>query len=290
MHTLEEKAQIAEDQAKSKFMKEKQKIQFKEQQLTFQERLAESQARTDTKGHKRIPKAKGNINYSGDKNNFEKYETECLVPTFANKMYISKATKNLAASMHEGFTNCNNDREWRHFTWDSFANILGGQTFLDTYESIPLDNKGLSKIQSYTSMDKVTDDFQSHQSSSDDLQNRICKLLRFQSASNVDIVVFDSKPLSYHFEDIKSPWVRLSKTCIQLPVNARYDTAMNLLRNDLGFGDSYKILQAFCKKIISLPTIKPGDAAGYRKFFKFLIKCKSIAASQYQKEMSKITM
>ena len=115
MCALERKIHLAELLQKVKFMRQEQKVKFKAQQITIQETLAETEARTKgfavKKGDpERILKEKGIINYSGDKSTFEKYENESLVPTFANKMYTSKPEENLRATMHEKASNCNKNR------------------------------------------------------------------------------------------------------------------------------------------------------------------------------------
>lgn len=45
-------------------------------------------------------KRKYNINYSGDKSTFEKYETKSPGSTSSNKIYISKSAENSEALMH----------------------------------------------------------------------------------------------------------------------------------------------------------------------------------------------
>ena len=49
---------------------------------------------------------------------------------------------------------------------------------------------------------------------------------------------------------------------------------MKILNNK--YGDSRKILSASRKEIKEWPAVKEGDAAGFRRFFNFLVKCKSL--------------
>ena len=43
------------------------------------------------------------------------------------------------------------------------------------------------------------------------------------------------------------------------------------------YGNPHKILTAYRQEIKKWPLLKPSDAAAYRKFFNFLIKCESLA-------------
>ena len=66
----------------------------------------------------------------------------------------------------------------------------------------------------------------------------------------------------------------LVKNCIYLPSEEGYRKAMRVLHNR--YGDPHKILAAYKKEIKEWPAVKAGNAAGFRRFFSFLVKCKSL--------------
>ena len=49
---------------------------------------------------------------------------------------------------------------------------------------------------------------------------------------------------------------------------------MRILHNR--YGDPHKILAVYRKEIKEWSAVKAGDAAGFRRFFNFLVKCKSL--------------
>ena len=46
------------------------------------------------------------------------------------------------------------------------------------------------------------------------------------------------------------------------------------------YGDPHKVLVAYRKEIKDWPVVKAGDANGFRRFFKFLIKCRSLISNR----------
>ena len=66
----------------------------------------------------------------------------------------------------------------------------------------------------------------------------------------------------------------LVKNCIYLPSEEGYRKAMRVLHNR--YGDPHKILAAYKKEIKEWPAVKAGNAAGFRRFFNFLVKYKSL--------------
>ena len=66
----------------------------------------------------------------------------------------------------------------------------------------------------------------------------------------------------------------LIKHCIEQPTNKGYENAVNLLHRRSG--DQHTILAAYKKEVKEWPQIKVGDAAEFRKFYSFLLKCQSI--------------
>eukprot|EP00794_Sanderia_malayensis_P002301 gene2301-2650_t len=128
-----------------------------------------------------------------------------------------------------------------------------------------------------------------------------CRLLRQQAAPVVDMESFDGNPMDYHFFmatfrevveknviDARGRLTRLIKYtsgeareliqhCIHLPQTVGYETARDLLQRR--YGSPYTVMSAYRKEIKMWPTIKAGDAVGFRRFHIFLIKCQSISPS-----------
>ena len=67
----------------------------------------------------------------------------------------------------------------------------------------------------------------------------------------------------------------LVKKCVYLPAEKGYREAMRILHNSCG--DPHKILAAYRKEIKKWSAVKADDAAGFRRFFNFLVKCKIFA-------------
>ena len=126
----------------------------------------------------------------------------------------------------------------------------------------------------------------------------LCQLLKQQSAPDVDIEVFDGNLLNFKYftsifkevveSKIEDPRGRLTrlirytsgeakelvKNCIYLPPGQGYQNAMEMLQ--ARYGDPHKIMAAYRKEIKEWPSVKPGDSSGFRKFFNFLVKCRSL--------------
>ena len=130
----------------------------------------------------------------------------------------------------------------------------------------------------------------------------LCKLLKVQSAPDVDIECFDGNVLEYHYfmalfrevveSKIEDPRGRLTrlikytvgdardliKHCIQLPSNEGFTQAKYLLEKM--YGNPHRMLASYRKEVKDWPQIKFGDSRGFRKFHSFLLKCRSVAANQ----------
>ena len=140
--------------------------------------------------------------------------------------------------------------------------------------------------------------FQMNGINSPSLNQSFIKLLKQQSAPDVDMEIFDGNPLNYRYfmtlfrevveSKIEDPRGRLTrlikyttgeakeliKHCIELPSKTGYEKALHLLYKR--YGDHHTTLAAYRKEIREWPQIKPGDATAFRKFYNFLIKCQSI--------------
>ena len=129
-----------------------------------------------------------------------------------------------------------------------------------------------------------------------------CKLLRLQSAPDVDIETFDGNALNYNYfmalfrevveskvDDPRGKLIRLIKCtsgdtreiikhCIQLPSNEGYKHAKYLL--DKVYGDPHKILASYRKEVKNWQPVKFGDSTAFRQLHNFLLRCKSVATNQ----------
>ena len=70
----------------------------------------------------------------------------------------------------------------------------------------------------------------------------------------------------------------LIKHCIQLPSNEGFKNAKYLLEKV--YGNPHEIPVSYRREIKQWPQIKFGDVKGFRKFHNFLLKCRSVFASQ----------
>ena len=129
-----------------------------------------------------------------------------------------------------------------------------------------------------------------------------CKLLRLQSAPDIDIETFDGNVLNYHYfialcrevveskgDDPRGKLTRLIKYtsgdarelikhCIQLPSNEGFKHAKYLLEK--AYGNPQKILASHRIEVKNWQPIKFGGAVACRWFHNFLLRCKSVATNQ----------
>ena len=68
------------------------------------------------------------------------------------------------------------------------------------------------------------------------------------------------------------------KNCIQLPAKIGYDNAKAMLYQQ--YGDPHRVIAAYQQQIKKWPSVKHGDAEGYRKFYNFLLKCETVTQMQ----------
>ena len=69
----------------------------------------------------------------------------------------------------------------------------------------------------------------------------------------------------------------LIKHCIHLPPETGYETAVRLLNNR--YGNPHYLLASYRKGIKAFPSVKYGDASGFRKFYSFVLKCEAFSRS-----------
>ena len=67
------------------------------------------------------------------------------------------------------------------------------------------------------------------------------------------------------------------KHCIHVPPETGYETAVRLLSSR--YGNPHYMLASYRKEIKALPSVKPGDASGFRKFYSFVLKCETFSKS-----------
>ena len=68
-----------------------------------------------------------------------------------------------------------------------------------------------------------------------------------------------------------------AKHCIHLTPETDYKNAARLLNNKSGV--PHYLLALYKKQIKVLPSAKPGDTSGFRKFYSFLLKCEKFSKS-----------
>ena len=130
----------------------------------------------------------------------------------------------------------------------------------------------------------------------------LCKLLKVQSALDMDMECFDGNVLEYLYfmalfrevveSKIEDPRCRLTRLikytvgntrdlieyCIQLPSIEGFTQAKYLLEKI--YGNPHRTLASYRKEVKHWPKIRFGDSRGFRKFHSFLLKCRSVAANQ----------
>ena len=136
----------------------------------------------------------------------------------------------------------------------------------------------------------------------DSVNEMMCRLLKQQSAPEIEIDVFDGNPMEFHYfmavfrevvekrvDDERGKLTRLIKytkgdakdmvkNCIQLPPKDGFKTAKHLLNER--YGNPHRIIAAYRREIKQWPHIKSGDAVAYQKFQNLLIKCENIGHLQ----------
>ena len=129
----------------------------------------------------------------------------------------------------------------------------------------------------------------------------IWKLLQYQGAPEVEIEKFNGNPLEYQYfvsmfnqvvekkvSDQTGKLTRLLKftgaeakelikRCTHLPPETGYETAVRLLSNR--YGNPHYLLASYRKEIKALPSVRPGDASGFGKFYSFVLKCEAFSKS-----------
>ena len=148
------------------------------------------------------------------------------------------------------------------------------------------------------------------------LQNNItemlCKLVKEQSAPQVDLKPFDGNPLEYTFfmsmlresvekkiEDPKGRLTRIiqytrgeAKYLIKNFINNRpeygYDNAMAVLHRQ--YGNPHTLLSSYRREVRQMVNLKAGDATTFRKLFNFLMKCQTIEVDGHYNPLDTLEM
>ena len=129
----------------------------------------------------------------------------------------------------------------------------------------------------------------------------ICELPQYQGSLEVEIDKYSGNPLEYqYFASVLNQVVEkkvngqpgrlarllsvtgveskeLIKHCINLQPGTGYETAGRLLKSS--HKNPHYLLPSYRKKIKALPSVKPGDASGFRKSYSFVLKCKTFSKS-----------
>ena len=132
-------------------------------------------------------------------------------------------------------------------------------------------------------------------------EESIAKLLQLQTAPPVDIDEFDGNPLEFNYflatfkevveQKVDDPRGRLTrlikytkgeakeliKNCIQEDPSTGYIHAMSLLKSQ--YGNEHFIARAYIQELRKWEPLKVGDSKAFRKFYGFLLKCKTCMTS-----------
>ena len=127
--------------------------------------------------------------------------------------------------------------------------------------------------------------------------NDLCNLLKASSAPDVDMDVFDGNPLEFQYfmslfeqlveRKIDDPLGRLARLikytkgeakeliqhCVQMPQPEGFKLAKELLKKE--YGNPHKVTAAYMKELRTWQTIKAGDVNEFKKYHRFLLKCKT---------------
>ena len=74
-------------------------------------------------------------------------------------------------------------------------------------------------------------------------------------------------------QHLKGEPKELVKNCIQEDAMSGYNHAMSLLQNQ--YGNPHLIARAYINELRKWETLQAGDATAFRKFYSFLVKCKT---------------
>ena len=138
-------------------------------------------------------------------------------------------------------------------------------------------------------------------SSEKKIVDALCHLVKQQSATDIELDVFDGDPLDFHYfmtlfyevvgKIIDDPRGRLArlpkhasgnakemiKHCVQEPTTMGYQHAKKILVEK--YGNPNHAMVEYRREIKAWPIIRSGDAEGYQRFWNFLRKCASITQS-----------
>ena len=291
---IEGKAKVAELQAKIQFLEQRQRAENQAEALKVHKEMAGAKARMEVyKSYDEVsteedsippPMKEKTLEFGQQFREDGKYNQKEIL-RFAEENFCSRLTRlSNRRDADEGQIAMMQSNEVRRDVQSTKINMQ-----MDRAHNATLEQRTKDLRSSKDGNQSETDD---------GLTGMMCKLLSQQSAPNVDIDVFDGNPLEFNYfmsifeEMVESKGVdprgRLTrlinytngeakefvKHCIQQPTEVCYDNAKNLLMRR--YGDPHKILWAYRLEIKKWPQVRQGDAAAYRKFYNFLLKCQSL--------------
>ena len=133
-----------------------------------------------------------------------------------------------------------------------------------------------------------------------EIQLAMIDMMKLQCAPPPDIDVFSGDPLEFHYfrttfkevvettvPDQRGRLTRLIKYtsgdakdfirhCVHADPESCYDQAMLLL--DKEYGNTHLVSSSYIKELRNWETIKQHDSSAYKKFYRFLLKCKAYKA------------
>ena len=186
----------------------------------------------------------------------------------------------------------NLSRKGTRLSYDTLVNIkTNAQKF--NYEEISLDNSRVNRGDKICT--KKAEPTNLYNQTATDV---LCQLLKKEAVPEVDIEVFDGNLLNFKYfislfkENVEmkldDPRGRLThlikymsgeakelvKNCLYLPGSEGYKEAIRMMNER--YGDPHKILAAYRKEIKDWPIVKAVDISESKRFFNFLIKCRSL--------------
>ena len=278
---IEERVKMAELLAEAEFLEQRQKVENEAEMLKVQQELAKAKARVAAYGqHNPTEDICDDVSIV-QQNNIpaEKFKTT----DGKNKMILLNPVKKV--------------------------NDLGLNVSADTYLEDDMGTYDIDDGHIYTNTKGVRDKVERKsfgRKREEDQQTNVAemmyKMMKQQSAPEIDIDVFSGDPLDFHYfmalfhevvekkiDDSRGRLTRLIKytkgeakdmikNCIQLPAKIGYDNAKAMLYQQ--YGDPHRAIAAYRQQIKKWPSVKHGDAEGYRKFYNFQLKCETVTQMQ----------
>ena len=296
---VEEKLRVAELIAEASFMKKRKDAEYQAEALRMEEELAKARARAkvydDMEGI--------DLGIGKDAEVFlpKKFGDNEVTSTNMQQGVAFEKTK----SRQSGYRTLYPELKFKSPIYPSWSNAYD-QQLGSSYQCCDTDPE---KVGSQSKEEATHENQNEDRSTSRRRQERsvhendnaaemLSKLVREQSAPQVDMEPFEGNPLDFTYfmsmfqesvekkiDDPRGRLTRLIKYTRGEPqelvkhfINDRadcgYKNAIALLQKQ--YGNPHTMLSSYRKEIKLMQPLKPGDAAAFRKLFNFLIKCQTM--------------